>query len=120
MIDGVARVGWDEQRSEQSIELVVDRLVLEILLCNAHRRLADGLDQQLGIHPGVEPCFVTWVPDAWTLAALRDRLGDRAKKVRTIYYPGYGISLGERKEIEPVIRSFRHDTQLVSFEEALS
>ena len=121
MLDGVPRIGWTNAPPSDQVEHVVDRLVLEVLLGNVHRQVAQALDQRDLDAPASrrrETCYITWVPDAWTLAALRRRLDRKASAIRRIVYPGYGLTTAEIAELEPVITAFGRDTQLVSFEEA--
>jgi hypothetical protein len=41
-------------------------------------------------------------------------------KIRYIVYPGYGLAKTELSELDSVVQSFHRDSQLVSFEEAMS
>lgn len=121
MLEGVPRIGWTESSEIDQIERVVDRLVLEVLLGNVHRQVAlelDKRDREARPSQRREACYITWVPDAWTLAALRHKMGRRASSVRRIVYPGYGLTTAEIAEFEPVFTAFRRETKLVSFEEA--
>jgi len=117
MLDGVPRIGWNGDSLEDQTERVVDRLVLEVLLGNVHRQVARRLEENTPSTLRRESCFITWVPDTWTLAALRHRL-KRPSLVRRIVYPGYGLTTAEVAELGPVIASFHKDTELTSFEEA--
>ncbi len=121
MLDGVARIGWTNEPASDQVERVVDRLVLEVLLGNVHRQVAlklDQRDQDNCPSDRRKTCYITWIPDAWTLATLRQRLGRGASSVRRIVYPGYGLTTAEVAELEPIISAFRRETKLVSFEEA--
>jgi hypothetical protein len=91
---------------------------LEVLLGNVHRQVALELDKRDRSTRRRETCFITWVPDAWTLAALRQQLRRQASSVRRIVYPGYGLTVAEIAELEPVFTAFHSETKLVSFEEA--
>jgi hypothetical protein len=118
MLEGVPRIGWNEQSGGYQVEQIVDRLVLEVLLANVHRQAALGID---GCVNRSDSCYITWVPDAWTLAALRqqmERKGLQPSTVRRIVYPGYGLTVAETAELEPVFSTFHAATNLVSFEEA--
>lgn len=122
MLDGVPRIGWTDEPANDQVERVVDRLVLEVLLGNVHRQVARDLDQRDRDTPASrrqETCYITWVPDAWTLAALRHQLGRKASAVRRIVYPGYGLTTAEIMELEPVLSAFGRCTTLVSYEEAM-
>lgn len=120
MLESVPRVGWDASRPDGQIERIVDRLVLEVLLAHVHRKVADELESRDKPHrKHLETCYLTWVPDAWTLSVVRDQLNRQASRIRRIVYPGYGLTTAEEKELNPVIRGFHRDTELVSYEEAL-
>ncbi|RPI76934.1 MAG: toll/interleukin-1 receptor domain-containing protein, partial [Planctomycetaceae bacterium] len=119
MLEGVPRIGWDASQPVEHTELVVDRLVLEMMLSYVHQSVARDLDKRDGV--GNETCFVTWVPDSWTLAQLRyllDQKGE-ARQVTKIVYPGYGLTPAEIEDLEPAIKSFNRKTELVSFEDYL-
>lgn len=121
MLQGVPRIGWNDTSQEDQVERVVDRLVLEVLLGTVHRRVAMKLcERDRATYPSRrrESCYITWVPDAWTLAALRQQMGRPASSVRRVVYPGYGLTTAEIAELEPVFTAFHRETRLVSFEEA--
>jgi hypothetical protein len=118
MLEGVPRIGWQGESGKYHVERIVDRLVLEVLLANVHCRAALNLDERL---QRPDSCYITWIPDAWTLAALRQEMqkaGIEPASVRRIMYPGYGLTFAEINELEPVFRTFHDETRLVSFEEA--
>lgn len=120
MLEGVPRIGWNDCSPDDQVERVVDRLVLEVLLGHVHRQVAlelDKRDRQARPSHRRESCYVTWVPDAWTLAALRHKLGRRASAVRRIVFPGYGLTTAQVAELAPVFTAFHRETRLVSFEE---
>ena len=140
MLDGVPRIGWkeppaneplpdetspdesspDQTSPDEQVERVVDRLVLEVLLGNVHRKLAIELDKA-DVANRKQTCYITWVPDAWSLSALRHEMSKTKippSSIRRIVYPGYGLSIAEVAELEPVVNSFDPEAQLVSFEEA--
>ncbi|MCY2968732.1 MAG: toll/interleukin-1 receptor domain-containing protein, partial [Planctomycetota bacterium] len=119
MLEGVPRIGWNDANPIEHTELVVDRLVLEMMLSYVHQCVAKDLDRRDGLDG--ETCFITWVPDSWTLAMLRHLLekeGD-AQKVKTIVYPGYGLTPAEIDDLEPAIKGFTPQTELKSFEDYL-
>jgi hypothetical protein len=119
MLDGVPRIGWDGRSPDDQIEQIVDRLVLEILLGYVHCRAALDIDSRVR---RTDSCYITWVPDVWTLATLRHEMqnvGIEPCSVRRIVYPGYGLRKAEIAELDPVLTTFCADTDLVSFEEAL-
>ena len=118
MLEGVPRIGWNDIVPEDQTERVVDRLVLEVLLANVHRRVALDLEKHRSQESRRESCFITWIPDPWTLTMLRSQMGRPASSVRQIVYPGYGLTVAEIAELKPVVTTFRRDTKLVSFEEA--
>lgn len=113
MLQGVPRIGWHHEL--QDTARVVDRLGLEVLLGFVHRRVASRLEDKLKNRRDV--CFITWVPDAWTLSALRHQLGEKALGIRSIVYPGFGLTTVEMAELEPILKCFHNDTKLVSFEQ---
>ena len=43
-LDGVPRIGWNELRADETTERIVDRLVLEVLLGQVHRRVSVMLE----------------------------------------------------------------------------
>lgn len=121
MLDGVPRIGWNESQAEELTEKVVDRLVLEVLLGNVYRKVALDLAKQDGLEDRTDACFITWIPDAWTLMALRGKLEElklNPASIRRIVYPGFGLSVAEFAELQPVVSAFHPKTKLVSFEEA--
>ncbi|MFO0001704.1 MAG: hypothetical protein ACK559_11275, partial [bacterium] len=80
-----------------------------------------------------EICYITWVPDSWSLLALREAMNlqgptgrrrrmqsrtDRLSgKIKKIIYPGYGLSRSELRDLEPAVAAFSKDARLISFEE---
>lgn len=118
MLESVPHIGWDNSDNDISTELIVDRLALEVMLGLVHRKVALGLARNDKDRQSV--CYVTWVPDSWTLASVRQQLGSGVAKIRRIIYPGYGLTAGQIAELAPVISSFNPDTELISFEESMS
>jgi hypothetical protein len=119
MLESVPRIGWNTSRPDSQIARIVDRLVLEVLLTRVHCKVAEELesrDRERGLH--LESCYLTWVPDSWTLSVVRQALKRQASRVRRIVYPGYGLTTAEEKELKPVISGFHPHTELVSYEEA--
>jgi hypothetical protein len=114
MLAGVPRIGWDERCPDEITAQIVDRLVLEMLLAHTHRRVALALARALAVQqPGL--CWITWVPDTWTLIALRDQLTDRP--VQRVIYPGHGLSTAEVDELKPALHTFGKDVELTTYEE---
>lgn len=123
MLNGVPRIGWDPNESDGLIEVMADRLVLEVLLGDVHRRLALKLSEN---SQDPEICYITWVPDAWSLAALRQQMSKAEHKnsidvttIKEIVYPGYSLSKIELDELECVVKMYSDKTKLTSFEEVL-
>jgi len=117
MLEGVPRIGWERLEGKNMTELIVDRLVLEVMLGLVHRKVATELEKN---DPHREKsCYLTWVPDPWTLSIVRHELGKEASSIERIVYPGYGLSIAEIAELEPVLATFSEGTKLVSFEEAM-
>ena len=123
MLAGVPRMGWNGIAPEKDTARVVDRLVLEMLLAHTHRRVAQALDAQ---QQAADICYITWVPDAWTLIMLREALADsmlrrapheQGTPVRQIAYPGYGLSSAEMAELQPALHTFGSEVQLITYEE---
>jgi hypothetical protein len=114
MLEGVPRIGWQDVSSEADTGRVVDRLVLQVMLGQVHTLVAQELDREFGDE---QSCFITWVPDTWTLAALRQELGRQASSIRRIVYPGYGMTTAEIAELRPVVEAFHKNAQLLSFQE---
>jgi hypothetical protein len=108
MFSGVPRTGWT---GADSVERIVDRLVLETMLVSTHRSAARALSVFHGIP---SDCYLTWVPDPWTLAALRKQLGDKARDVRRIIYPSYHPP---SSELTPLLTLFHADTTLHTYED---
>ena len=117
MLEGVPRIGWEELSGKNMTELIVDRLVLEVMLGLVHRKVAIQLEK-MDPHRKAS-CYVTWVPDPWTLSIVRHSLGKQGSSIQRIVYPGYGLSIAEVAELKPVLSTFSQDTELISFEEAL-
>lgn len=132
MLEGVPRIGWDGLASGASTEEIVDRLVLEMMLAHNNRQLAlqlrlldDERDHQI--------VYITWVPDTWSLLALRHEISKERQKIAAqrkpkptdpdpsqilkIVYPGYGLSKSEMRDLQPAIEAFGPQTRLVSFDE---
>jgi len=118
MLEGVPRIGWNERARHSSTEQIVDRLVLEVLLGLVHRKVATQLENSDPKKD--ESCYITWVPDSWTLAALSRELAIKGSTVQRVVYPGYGLTNVEIGELEPVLACFGPNTQLISFEEAMA
>lgn len=122
MLNGVPRVGWRDEAEDRDVQRIIDRLVLEVLLNLVHRRLASELDKNWKHKRNRnEVCFITWVPDAWTLSALRQGLKAVRRSpssVRKIVYPGHGLTRAEIADLDPVLASFNDKARLVSFDEA--
>jgi hypothetical protein len=132
MLEGVPRIGWNPQDLRASTELIVDRLVLEMMLAHNNRRLALQL-RRLDDENDAEIAYITWVPDTWSLLALRDAINEDWKKkwsedkepstrpapssrILKIVYPGYGLSNSELRDLQPAIEAFGPLTRLVSFD----
>lgn len=114
MLLGVPRIGWNKNAPDDTTERIVDRLVLEVLLGLVHRKVALNLER-LG---GNESCYITWVPDSWTLSSLHHQ-SENPSEILRIVYPGYGLTMAEIDELKPAIQSFSKSTQLISFEDEL-
>lgn len=120
MLEGVPRIGWGSVSDSDQTEHIVDRLVLEVLLTTVHREVALKLEEndRQQDHRHRDACYLTWVPDAWTLAAVRQQIKRNASTIRRIVYPGYGLTTAEKADLEPVVSGFHPDTELVSYEDA--
>jgi hypothetical protein len=133
MLEGVPRIGWNPQDLRASTELIVDRLVLEMMLAHNNRRLALQL-RRLDDENDAEIAYITWVPDTWSLLALRDAINEDWKekwadgkepptrpapssRILKIVYPGYGLSNSELRDLRPAIEAFSPLTRLVSFDD---
>ncbi len=124
MLEGVPRMGWDDAAPLDATERIVDRLVLEVMLGHTHRRTAARLAEILADeeHSDLCSCIITWVPDSWTLASLRQQLiekGTDVASIRRIIYPGYGLSMAEKDELRPSIQTFSKQTELISYEDVM-
>ena len=121
MLEGVPRIGWDALEPRKTTERLVDRLALEVMLGLVHRKVAVSIARKQTKRMDI--CYLTWVPDTWTLSKLRQILlagKEDVAKIRYIVYPGYGLAKTELSELDSVVQSFHRDSQLVSFEEAMS
>jgi hypothetical protein len=85
-----------------------------MLLIYTHRRVAVKLKEAYA-KPDI--CFITWVPDTWTLVALHEQLTAKGISVQQIIYPGYGLPTLELTELEPVLSIFGSGVKLKPFEE---
>jgi len=127
-LEGVPRVGWSETQPLQSIEGIVDRLVLEMMLHQVRRKTALAMARR-----AKEPriWFLTWVPDGWTMAKLAMLFRDQAAGEKsgresgavnsshpmTIVYPGVELSPAEREDLEIHLQAFGTGTRLLSYQE---
>jgi len=128
-LEGIPRVGWSTAQPLQSIEGIVDRLVLEMMLHKVRRKTA--LDLALRANdPSV--WFLTWVPDGWTLAQLakeflKSNPGSSTKHLSstatvdatglTIVYPGVELSPAENEDLEIQLQAFGTTVRLLSYQE---
>lgn len=124
MLEGVPRMGWDEASPLDATERIVDRLVLEVMLGHTHRQTAAHLADMLAEdnYGDLKSCIITWVPDSWTLASLRQQLIEQHTdplSIHRIVYPGYGLSMAEKEELMPSIRTFSQQTELISYEDVM-
>lgn len=122
-INGVPRIGWSELQASETTERIVDRLVLEVLLGQVHRRVAVDLENKERTQNNQlwkKSCYITWVPDEWTLLKIRSQLGKKASSIVRIVYPGYGLSETEMNDLRSALDAFSEHTSLVSFEKAIS
>jgi hypothetical protein len=115
MLTDVPRIGWDGTAPEKDTARVVDRLVLEMLLTHTNRRVALALETKLN---AAAICFITWVPDAWSLIMLWEALRKKGKIVEQVVYPGYGLSSAEVDELQPALHAFGTEIELVTYEKA--
>jgi hypothetical protein len=121
MLEGVPRIGWDAMEPRKTTERLVDRLALEVMLGLVHRKVAVSIARRHSKRN--DTCYLTWVPDTWTLSNLRQIMltgKEDVAKIRCIVYPGYGLAKTEELELDSVVKSFNDETKLVSFEEAMS
>ena len=121
MLEGVPRIGWDAMEPRKTTERLVDRLALEVMLGLVHRKVAVSIARKQTKRKDI--CYLTWVPDTWTLSKLRQIMltgQEDVTNIRYIVYPGYGLAKTELSELDSVVQSFHRDTKLVSFEEAMS
>jgi len=112
-LERVPRIGWSQDAPVERVERIVDRLVLEMMTQYVNRAIAEKLSAD---HTGNDACFLTWVPDTWSLAELAKHLDNR-QEIRWIVYPGVGLSPSEHEGLKTQLRLFHQDTQLKSFRE---
>jgi hypothetical protein len=114
--------GWNAAEAASVIESTVDRFVLEMMLSQVRLRTCQALSRTHK-HDAESTCFLTWVPDTWTLGALRSEM-KRAKQdpgdIRRIVYPGQGLSPAELKDLRIQVEAFHSETTLLSFDEYLT
>jgi len=123
---GMPRLGWQSQQTDCCVAEIIDRLMLETLLSEAHRQVArelQSLESARNPETARNTLYITWTPCQYTLAALRNALADnksapRPGKIARIVYPGYDLRAAEISELKTTLRTFSPRTQLVSFEEA--
>lgn len=128
-LEGVPRVGWSSAQPMESIEGIVDRLVLEMMLHQVRRKTALTMAQQAQ-DPNV--MFLTWVPDGWTMAQLakihqqthrisvsqaNPTTSVSATKPLTIVYPGVELSPAEKDDLQIEVQAFGDGTRLLSYQE---
>jgi hypothetical protein len=128
-LEGVPRVGWSPVQPLESIEGVVDRLVLEIMLHQVRRKTAMEMAERA---QDPHALFLTWVPDGWTMAQLaKIHLQDSTSPARgqagpmsslphrplTIVYPGVELSPAEKEDLEIELQAFGQGTTLLSYQE---
>ncbi|HBH51306.1 MAG TPA: hypothetical protein DDY91_05380 [Planctomycetaceae bacterium] len=133
MLEGVPRIGWNPNDLAASTEMIVDRLVLEMMLAHNNRQLALQL-RRLDKEKEEQIAYITWVPDTWSLLALRDEINEDwtkgrtsgevspstpapSSKIKKIVYPGYGLTKSELRDLQPAIEAFGPQTWLVSFDD---
>jgi len=121
MLEGVPSIGWDVLEPKSTTERIVDRLALEVMLGLVHRKIAIEIARK---DPNRQSaCYLTWVPDSWTLASVRQQMEEKmprsSSKIFRIVYPGYGLTTAEISELKSTIQSFSPETKLISFEEAM-
>lgn len=115
----VPHVGWATRPEEIATrtEDVVDRLLLEALLVEFYRKLAQKLKPAASQAPGPHLALITWVPDPWSLAFVINALSPRgAQRELVVAYPGHGLRTAERIELEEVARAAGPEVRLVTQE----
>lgn len=123
---GLPRIGWQPQQSDACVAEIIDRLMLETLLSNAHRQVARELQARASrsqTNQQSDTVYITWTPCQYTLAALRNALAEnpnapRPEHIERIVYPGYDLRAAEINELKTTLRTFSEKTKLISFEEA--
>jgi hypothetical protein len=123
-LEGVPRIGWLPTQPLQSVEGIVDRFVLELMLHQVRRQKALSMAAE-ALDPAV--WFITWVPDGWTLAMLAKEFNTgtvssegaapAGTKPHTIVYPGVELSPAEKEDLDIHLQLFGPDTRLLSFQE---
>jgi hypothetical protein len=123
-LEGVPRIGWQENDAHGQIALIVDRLVLEVLLSLAHQKIAADIWTGESAMLRNQSLYITWAPDLFTLSRLRQTLAKTNRslptKIRRIVFPGFGLSQSEERDLQPILQTFHRETRLVGFEEAMS
>ena len=130
MLAGVPRIGWNDAAGASQIAKILDRLVLEVLLVRVHvelaKKLVAHLEGKISKKDLDAKCFISWVPDVWTLAELRFRMSHapsnskirKPSAIKEIVYPGHGLTESEKRGLLPIVRTFHPEAELKSFEEA--
>lgn len=123
-LEGVPRIGWQENEDNSLIELIVDRLLLEVLLSLAHQKIAADLRKNDLAKLQNQSLYITWAPDLFTLSKLRQKVAENDRtlpaKIRRIVFPGFGLTQSEEHDLQPILQTFHRQTRLVGFEEAMS
>lgn len=130
MLAGVPRIGWNDAAGASQVAKILDRLVLEVLLVRVHvelaKKLVAHLEGKISKKDLDAKCFISWVPDVWTLAELRFRMSHapssskirKPSAIKEIVYPGHGLTESEKRGLLPIVRTFHPEAELKSFEEA--
>lgn len=109
MFSGVPRTGW---AGANPVEPVVDRLVLEAMLAHTHRAAARSLAVA---EPDPGRCYLTWLPDVWSLVAL-SRVHPDPKSITEIVYPSHRLPPSQLTELRSVLPLFGESATLSTYE----
>ena len=124
-LEGVPRVGWSTTQPLRSVEGIVDRFVLELMLHQVRRQKALAMAAEA---QDPATCFITWVPDGWTMATLAKKFNTSrgpapdggagpSGKPLTIVYPGVELSPAENDDLDIHLQLFGPGTRVLSFQE---
>lgn len=103
----VVHVGWDPTGG--SVERVVDRLLLEVLLAEFYRQLC----QLRAVGTGDDTVLLTFTPDPWTFTRLTGVFREEKRALpKVVAYPGFGLRAGDLEGLTRLARDLGYDANV--------